>query len=83
MPGECLSSAAGHVLNEHRMVIGLHGDVPLVRAFHQRVDRARASCLGYLDQVIRPDRSRLAVFASFRVCGNRLYSCADCGRRNR
>ena len=59
-----------HVLNEYRMIIGTHRYIPLVRPFQQRVNRARGSGLGDVDQVISPDRRGLAVPPELRACAD-------------
>ena len=80
---ECLGGGAGHVLDEDRMVVGTHRDVPLVRPLQQREHRARGSGLGDLDQVLSPDRGRLAVLPDLRACTDGDMWRAGCERRSR
>ena len=58
---EANRDAADHVLDEDRVVVGLHRDVALVGALEQRVDRSRAGRLGQLDEFLDPDERGLPV----------------------
>jgi hypothetical protein len=68
--GECGDTAvslkaardiADHVLDEDRIVVAGHRDIPLVGTFEQRIHRARCSCLGHSDELFDPDQFKLAV----------------------
>ena len=56
--GKRNGDVADHVLDEHRVVVGLHRDVALVGPLEQRVDGAEADCFGDVDQFLDPDQLR-------------------------
>ena len=47
---------AGDVLDERRVLVGLHRHVTLVRALEQRVDRRRRGTFGGIDEILDPHR---------------------------
>lgn len=57
---EARRDVADDVLNEDRIVVGLHSDMALVLALEQRVDGRGSRLLGDLDEFFDPDQAGLA-----------------------
>ena len=63
-----------HVLDEHGVVVGLHGDVSLVRPLEEWIDRRRRRPLGDVDQLFNPNELRGAVTTALATNGYADYT---------
>src|SRR5207245_6247631 len=55
---KALCRASYHVLDEHRIVVSLHREMPFIDALHDRVNRRGGRALSKVDQFLDPDKSR-------------------------